>query len=108
MSINRQAVLEYIAQATNRPIRDVERAVNVEYWKDIVDFTSFRGVDLLAIYLESQKVQEIGGGGRLVVLISVSQFQEENSKRTATFCIEEPYSTQFKTKYKDRFKFAAY
>jgi len=106
MSINKQAVLEHIAKVTNRNASDVGRAVTVEYWKDIVDFTSFRGVDLFANYLRSQGVREIGGTNRLAVPILFSQFQGDSSERTATFCIEGVYGAQFRSRYKSEFNFA--
>ena len=61
--INKQAVLEHIAEATQKSISEVEKAVSVEYWKNIVDFTSLEGVDLFADYLKSQEIKEIGKKG---------------------------------------------
>ena len=55
--INKQAVLEHIAEATQKSISEVEKAVSVEYWKNIVDFTSLEGVDLFADYLKSQEIK---------------------------------------------------
>ena len=106
MSINKKAVIEHIARATNKDISYIEKAVNVEYWKDIVDFASFRGIDLFADYLRSQDIKEIRGMDRLIVEVPIYRFQEELSQtRTATFCIYLSYSRQFRCKYADEFTF---
>jgi uroporphyrinogen-III synthase len=105
--VNKQAVLEHIAQTTKKSASDLGRAVVVEYWKDIVNFTSARGVDLFADYLRERRIKEIRGTSRLVVSIPVSDLGETtSSERTATFCIEGVYASQFKQRYENEFNFA--
>jgi SOS-response transcriptional repressor LexA len=105
--VNKQAVLEHIAQTTKKSASDVERAVVVEHWKDIVNFTSARGVDLFADYLRGRGIKEIRGTSRLAVSIPVSDLGETTfGERTATFCIEGVYASQFKQRYNSEFDFA--
>ncbi len=72
-SIIKHAVLEYIARTAERRLPDVEIAVDVQYWKDIVSFTSRRGVDLFADYLRSQNISEIPGAQTKYLLMSLSR-----------------------------------
>ncbi len=103
--VNKDVVLNHIAKSTNRERAYVESVVTVEYWKDIVDFTSYRGVDLFAEYLKTQDIQTISGSGRLFVKIPSTVFQEKRLISAVTFCIDNVYAAQFKRKYKDKFKF---
>jgi len=105
--VNKKAVIEHIAGATRKSISEVERAVSVEYWKDIVDFTSSGGVDIYANYLRSQNIRKISGVSRLSVEIPMSRFQDSASERqTVTFCIEGVYASRFRDKYKGEFDFS--
>jgi SOS-response transcriptional repressor LexA len=105
--INRQVVLEHIAQTTKKSASDVGRAVVVEYWKDIINFTSARGVNLFADYLRERGIKEIRGTSRLVVSIPSSDLGETTSgERTTTFCIEGVYASQFRQRYESEFNFA--
>ncbi len=104
--INKQAVLEHIAQSTKRDISDVKRAVTTEYEKDSIDFTSSKGVDLFAAYLKSQSIFKIIGNSRLEVKVSLSKFQKPiTSNDVATFYIDGIYALQFYHRYKEEFNF---
>jgi hypothetical protein len=104
--VNKKAVIEHIASTTQNSISEIERAVNVEYWKDIIDFTSSRGVDVYANYLRNQGIKKIKGISRLSVEVPISRFQNSSSeKQMVTFCIEGIYAAQFRDKYKGEFDF---
>ena len=105
-TINRQKLFEHIAQATGKTTSEVERAAKIQAWKDMVDFTSFRGVDLLGLYLKSQGIRELKKGCRLAIQVPASRFEEPLSKEQAVeFYIDEPYSGIFKKKYNGDFAF---
>lgn len=96
--VNKLLVLEHIAEATDKELAEVERAVSIEYWKDRVSFTNSRGVDLFANYLRSQCIKEVKGLNQLSVKVPIL-------KSEVIFYIDNPYASQFRRKYKEEFNF---
>ena len=100
--INTSSVLEHIAQTTSQPLEIVEKAVTVEYWKDLVSFTSLTGYTLLADYLRNLDIFQIERFGNSDLCARIPKHMiDPNADPTDTFTvyISFPYIRKFKKEF---------
>jgi len=84
--VNKSIVLEHIAKNTGLNIEEVNRAVNVEYWKDQIDFSSFRGYNIFGNYAKSLGIKDFEGfGNGLCMKIPKTLFDQKSPKSHVVF-----------------------
>lgn len=104
--INKEAVLEHIAKVTGKELSEIGRAVDVEYWKDMVNFGSLKGLPVFVSYLKNQGIKGVAGSDdKYFIKVPISSFQEANPRDTCEFCIEGTYGGLFRYLHKKEFRF---
>jgi hypothetical protein len=106
--MNLQLFLEHIASTIGRTVEEVRDAVTPEYWKDMCEFGTVRGVPIFLAYVTARNVTsfERFGDGFCTRISERDLNPPATAPQEITLCLSGSYAKRFKREHPE-FEYSA-